>query len=476
MKVRKDGVLETIIVDGSASTQPVSGTITETNSAAILADTASIDTNSGTIAGAVSAGQMQVDIVADGAGLATSANQLADGHNVTVDNASGGSAVNVQDGGNSLTVDNGGTFVVQEDGAALTALQLIDDAVATLGTTTYTETTTKGNVIGAVRNDTLAALANTDNEIAPLQVNATGALYIQEGAALDVSAATVTVDGSGVTQPVSAASLPLPSGAATSAAQLADGHNVTVDNASGVSAVNIQDGGNSITIDGTVTANLSATDNAVLDQIEVNTSYGDNTGGGVEAGSLRVTIANDSTGLVSVDDGGGALTVDGTITASNTAGDIAHDSADSGNPVKVGGVAYNFDGTAPGTVVAESDRVDFASDVYGRQFVETTHPNYWTAHVDYASAQTNATIKAAAGVGLKLYLTDIIISNGATAGNITLLDGSGGTVLIEIYPATNGGMSANLQTPIGLTANTLLAITSTTVTTHSVMISGYIAP
>lgn len=33
-------------------------------------------------------------------------------------------------------------------------------------------------------------------------------------------------------------------------------------------------------------------------------------GGGVEAGSLRVTLANDSTGLVSIDDNGGSLTVD----------------------------------------------------------------------------------------------------------------------------------------------------------------------
>lgn len=60
---------------------------------------------------------------------------------------------------------------------------------------------------------------------------------------------------------------------------------------------------------------LSATDNAVLDQIEVNTSYGDSVGGGTEAAALRVTIANDSTGLVSVDDNGGALTVDWAGTA-----------------------------------------------------------------------------------------------------------------------------------------------------------------
>lgn len=58
-------------------------------------------------------------------------------------------------------------------------------------------------------------------------------------------------DGSGNLL-ISALSLPLPAGAATSALQLADGHNVTIDNASLGAAVNIQDGGNTITVDGIV--------------------------------------------------------------------------------------------------------------------------------------------------------------------------------------------------------------------------------
>ena len=61
-----------------------------------------------------------------------------------------------------------------------TAVELIDDTVAVLGTATYSEATTKGSVVGAVRNDTLAPLAGTDNEIAPLQVNKSGALYTVE--------------------------------------------------------------------------------------------------------------------------------------------------------------------------------------------------------------------------------------------------------------------------------------------------------
>lgn len=158
-------------------------------------------------------------------------------------------------------------------------------------------------------------------------------------------------------------------------------------------------------------------------------------------------------------------------------GDTAHDAADSGDPVKIGYKAVNFNGTAPpNAVVAEGDRVNAIADEYGRIYVGTIHPNYWDVSADYAAAQTNTTVKAAPGAGLSLYLTDIAISNGATAGNITLLDGAGGTVLYELYVAINGGGIDNRNTPIKLTANTLLAITSTGVTTHSVTISGFIAP
>jgi hypothetical protein len=77
-----------------------------------------------------------------------------------------------------------------------------------------------------------------------------------------------------------------------------------------------------ITLDGEeVTVNLGATDNAVLDNIDSNTDYGAVVGGGAEATALRVTLANDSTGVVSVDDGGGTLTVDGTVTAELSATD-----------------------------------------------------------------------------------------------------------------------------------------------------------
>lgn len=140
------------------------------------------------------------------------------------------------------------------------------------------------------------------------------------------------------------------------------------------------------------------------------------------------------------------------------------------------GVAVQTDGTDPTAVSAEGDAAAFRADMNRIMLVNQTHPRHWSVSADYSSAQTNTSVKAAPGANLKLYITDISISNGATAGNITLLDGSGGTVLYEIYPAINGGAVDNRRTPIVLTANTALCITSTTVTTHSVNISGYIAP
>lgn len=60
-----------------------------------------------------------------------------------------------------------------------TAVELLDDTVATLGTTTYTEATTKGLIMGAVRRDADSTLANTTNEITPLQVDQNGYLKVE---------------------------------------------------------------------------------------------------------------------------------------------------------------------------------------------------------------------------------------------------------------------------------------------------------
>lgn len=99
-------------------------------------------------------------------------------------------------------IDNfisGSRGLVTEDNsaAALTALQLIDDAVAVFGTATYTEASTKGLLIGAVRRDADTTLVDTTNEVAPLQVDANGRLKVEafSGETLPVSLTSTTITG-----------------------------------------------------------------------------------------------------------------------------------------------------------------------------------------------------------------------------------------------------------------------------------------
>lgn len=149
-----------LVVDGSASTQPIS------------AASLPLPTGAATLAGQTQPG---VDI-----------------GDVTVNNAAGAAAVNIQDGGNSITVDGAvttsGTVTEANSAAILTSTQLIDDTIKTLGTDTYLEATTKGNLIAVVRRDANTSLVDTTNEVAPLQVNATGELKVAQIQALPTGA------------------------------------------------------------------------------------------------------------------------------------------------------------------------------------------------------------------------------------------------------------------------------------------------
>jgi hypothetical protein len=96
--------------------------------------------------------------------------------------------------------------------------------------------------------------------------------------------------------------------------------------------VSVDDNGSSLTVDGTVTANLAAGTNNIGD-VDVLTVPAplSTTGGGTEATALRVTIASDSTGVLSVDDNGSSLTVDGTVTANAGTGNFTVTQATAAN-------------------------------------------------------------------------------------------------------------------------------------------------
>ena len=341
--------------------------------------------------------------------------------------------LSVDDNGAALTVDNGGTFAVQESGSALTALQLIDNPIAVLGTATYLEATTSGNIIGAVRRDADTSAVNTDNEIAPLLVNAIGALKVEafSGETLPVSLTSTTITGT-----------------------------VAVTQSGTWDEVGINDSGNNISVDwaGTVPP----------------------IGAGTEAAALRVTVATDSTGVLSVDDNGAALTVDnaGTFAVQATAvGTVADDATTPGSPQMIGGQAKNFDGTAPGNVSAEDDVCIAIFDRNRRQYVNTIHPEMWSYHENSSSALTDTSVAGAPGANESLFVTDIVVSTGAaTALNIFFEEGAS-TVLGPYYleAIAGRGFAIHFNTPKKITANTALTVTTSAAIAHSIDITGFVA-
>lgn len=218
-----------------------------------------------------------------------------------------------------------------------------------------------------------------------------------------------------------------------------------------------------ITVSGTVTSNLSATDNAVLDAIEVDTSaialdtaaiktaveILDNTVAGTElqvdvvaalpAGTNAIgkLAANSGVDIGDVDVGGGL---------------VAHDSADSGNPVKIGAKAK---GTLSGvTLVAADDRADATADLDGALIVRGDR-----ALGDLVSGNasntdgTSTSVLAAGAAGVKHYITDVTITN-TSASNIYVELKDNTTVKWTFPVPANGGVTHHFASPLAGTAAT----------------------
>lgn len=171
------------------------------------------------------------------------------------------------------------------------------------------------------------------------------------------------------------------------------------------------------------------------------------TGGGVEATALRVTIASDSTGVLSVDDNGGALTVDNAGTfAVQSSGSVAHDAADSGNPVKVGGKARTTNPTA----VADADRVDATFDDLGRQVVVLSQVRDLVTHqhTQIASSSSETTIGTAVASTFLDLVSLVITNQTATAVNCTIKDSTAGTTRMIIALPASGGAVMNFPVPV----------------------------
>jgi hypothetical protein len=170
------------------------------------------------------------------------------------------------------------------------------------------------------------------------------------------------------------------------------------------------------------------------------------------------------------------------VTASNAAGDVAHDAADSGNPIKVGVKAAN----ALPTAVANADRANAISDLFGRLLVSHIDPamQVWKS-ANFTTTQTGGVIWTP-GSGKKVVLTRLVVATyGTTGGRLILYFGStttytpGTSQLVLAFSAVPSatlkpGVAENYVVPVfAVTADHSLRLTTDAAVSVDITAYGY---
>lgn len=295
----------------------------------------------------------------------------------------------------NLDVQSGGADLATstQAGAIQTAAELIDDAIY-VDDADWTDSTSKHALVGGLYQSTPQTV--TDGDVAPFNITANGALHVS-------------------------------------------------------------DAGGSLTVDGTVTANLSATDNTVLDNIDTSTAAAatslaglDNavdgnylnvnvnvagtdvvSGSGTATGALRVELPTNGTGVIATV---GAVTA---ITNALPAGTNAIGKLAANSGVDIGDVdVLTVNGVAPafgtGTRAATVQRVTIATD----DVVPASQSGTWTVQPGNTANTTPwlVTDSPATSGGLsKFHLV------GAATDNATNIKASAG----QVYSITAFNLSAS---------------------------------
>ena len=307
-----------------------------------------------------------------------------------------------------------------------------------------------GQFVLGVRNDTLGALGGTDGDYVPFQMNASGALYVEISSG--GSADAVYTDDADWSD--GSSKHMLIGGLYQSTPQSITDGDVGPLQVDADGALHISDGGNAITVDGTV--DLGATDNAVLDNIDSNTDYGATTGGGTESGALRVTIANNSTGVLSVDDNGSTLTVDvasgGIASGAIASGAVASGAIASG-AVASGAIASGA--LASGSIVdgamvtlgAKADAKNSATDttsVSAMQVLKQISASVQETATDTGTIDSDTDAIKTATEASQASLADMIYG---TAVAIDIDSGNHGSLTHNaLYVGTGGNVKVNMAT------------------------------
>jgi hypothetical protein len=129
-------------------------------------------------------------------------------------------------------------------------------------------------------------------------------------------------------------------------------------------------------------------------------------------------------------------------------GDAAHDAVDTGNPVKIGGVAVS--GSATPTSVASGDRTRFIANQHGIPYVLGGHPNLITREYDFGTAaQTDVNLAAAlVAADERIYVTRLeVFADSANTVNVSARVGFG---TANVPSASATGVSGMIASHPGL--------------------------
>lgn len=158
----------------------------------------------------------------------------------------------------------------------------------------------------------------------------------------------------------------------------------------------------------------------------------------------------------------GSVTV-AQATASNlnaqVVGEVADDSPDSGNPVKIGAFAEANPSTS--VMVGDGDRTNVHADIDGLLMTKpfTAYGDILVERVTNTDGASTASVVFGATASARNMITSIAVYNSSTTnGFVDIRDGTAGTVLFTIPAPANGGSIINFPLPLRqTTANTALA-------------------
>jgi hypothetical protein len=223
-----------------------------------------------------------------------------------------------------------------------------------------------------------------------------------------------------------------------------------------------------LTVDGTVTANLSATDNAVLDTIDAVLDA-------INAKLVTGTVIGDVN--LGATDNAVLDAIAASTAATETAVEIVddwdsvHDSAASSDGPQL---MAAYDSTKP-TAVGDGDAVRVLADASGR-LLAGVEPERFQATITSADAQTATQVKAKTAAK-QMHILSLVVSTD-TAMNIQFQDDAGTpAVLIEqMYFAANGGAMLQFppEAPLVVATNQDLDVIASVAGNISVTVTGYL--